>query len=81
VRLASLDTGHGPRSRAFLGLVGIGREDGPPDVLKMLSYRPGFFGTEFSKSIDALLRGPSDWSVGERELFAAYASYLNQCHF
>ena len=29
----------------------------------------------------ALLRGPSAWSVGERELFAAFVSALNHCHF
>jgi hypothetical protein len=23
------------------------------------------------------MRGPSEWTVGERELFAAYTSYLN----
>jgi hypothetical protein len=27
------------------------------------------------------LRGPSEWSVGERELFAAYTSKLNHCRF
>jgi hypothetical protein len=25
--------------------------------------------------------GPSDWSPGERELFAAFTSLLNQCPF
>jgi len=28
-----------------------------------------------------VMRGPSDWSVGERELFAAFVSSLNQCPF
>jgi len=27
------------------------------------------------------MRGPSMWSVGERELFAAFVSRLNQCVF
>jgi len=27
------------------------------------------------------MRGPSDWSDGERELFAAFVSSLNQCLF
>jgi len=27
------------------------------------------------------MRGPSDWSAGERELFAAFVSSLNQCPF
>jgi len=28
-----------------------------------------------------VMRGPSPWSVGERELFAAVTSRLNQCVF
>jgi hypothetical protein len=27
------------------------------------------------------MRGPSEWTVGERELFAAFTSRLNQCPF
>jgi hypothetical protein len=27
------------------------------------------------------MRGPSEWTVGERELFAAYTSYLNRCPY
>jgi hypothetical protein len=29
----------------------------------------------------AVMRGPSEWTVGERELFAAFTSKLNQCPF
>lgn len=53
----------------------------PPDVVKTLCYRPGFFGAPYSAALHAVMRGPSDWSVGERELFAAYTSRLNQCPF
>ena len=31
--------------------------------------------------LEAALRGPSDWSVGERELFAAFVSRTNQCTY
>jgi AhpD family alkylhydroperoxidase len=31
--------------------------------------------------IRSSLRGPSDWSVGERELFAAATSQANACSF
>jgi hypothetical protein len=27
------------------------------------------------------MNGPSDWSVGERELFAAFVSSVSQCPF
>ena len=39
---------------------------GVPDVVRALAYRPELFGEAFSNAIDALLRGPSSWSVGER---------------
>jgi hypothetical protein len=53
----------------------------PPDVVKTLHYRPELFGEPFSEALDVVMRGPSDWSAGERELFAAFTSLLNQCPF
>jgi hypothetical protein len=51
------------------------------DVLNTLHYRPDVFGRPFSEATDLALRGPSDWTPGERELFAAFVSALNQCPF
>ena len=51
------------------------------DVLNTLHYRPELFGRAFSAATDLALRGPSDWTPGERELFAAFVSALNQCPF
>jgi hypothetical protein len=67
VRLAILDGGHAPAEA--------------PGVIKTLLYRPELFGRPFSDAVDRALRGPSDWSAGERELFAAFTSLLNQCPF
>jgi hypothetical protein len=53
----------------------------PLDVLKTLNYRPELFGRPFSAALDLAMRGPSDWSAAERELFAAFVSSLNQCLF
>jgi hypothetical protein len=53
----------------------------PLGVLKTLHYRPELFGRPFSDALDLAMRGPSDWSDGERELFAAFVSRLNHCHF
>jgi hypothetical protein len=33
------------------------------------------------EALGVVMRGPSEWSPGERELFAAFASHLNQCVF
>lgn len=51
------------------------------DIRRTLGYRPEFFGQPFSAYLQAALRGPSDWSVGERELFAAFVSRKNQCNY
>ena len=53
----------------------------PLGVLKTLNYRPELFGRPFSDALHEAMRGPSDWSAGERELFAAFVSSLNQCPF
>jgi hypothetical protein len=53
----------------------------PLGVLKTLGYRSELFGRPYSDALDLAMRGPSDWSAGERELFAAFVSHLNQCPF
>jgi hypothetical protein len=62
----------------------VERVSGDPemlDVVKTLLYRSEVFGEPFSDLTDLALRGDSDWTAGERELFAAYVSSLNQCPF
>ena len=82
MRLDAVDHGHAPAEAAIL--VEIAQARGLPTasgVLKTLYYRPELFGRPFSEALDASMRGPSDWSAGERELFAAFTSRLNQCLF
>jgi len=49
--------------------------------MKTLHYRPELFGRPFSDTLDLAMNGPSDWSAGERELFAAFVSSVSQCPF
>ena len=51
------------------------------DVRRMLTYRPELFGRAYSEALQAVMREPSEWSVAERELFAAFVSAQNQCPF
>jgi hypothetical protein len=76
-----VDQGHAPAEAAALELIRerSGRE--PLGVIKTLLYRPEVFGRPFSEALDRAMRGPSEWSAGERELFAAFTSLLNQCPF
>lgn len=52
-----------------------------PDVLRTLLYRKDFFGRAYSAWTQSAMRAPSDWSVGERELIAAFTSRLNRCQY
>ncbi|WP_433681904.1 carboxymuconolactone decarboxylase family protein [Nocardia sp. CA-119907] len=52
-----------------------------PAVLKVLFYRHRYFGTPLSDLIQDALRGPSFWTVAEREIFATRASQSNECPF
>jgi hypothetical protein len=81
VRLLCLEGGHDPREAQVLDAIRERRGAEPPDVLKTLHYRPELFGRPYSDVLDRAMRGPSDWSSGERELFAAFVSSLNQCPF
>ena len=51
------------------------------DVVRTLMYRRSFFGTPWTDLTQQVMRGPSPWTVGEREIFAAFVSRLNQCVF
>jgi hypothetical protein len=64
-----------------LGCVDAVEVERPLGVLKTLNYRPELFGRPFSAALDVAMRGPSEWSAAERELFAAFVSSLNQCLF
>ena len=81
MRLRCLEDGHVPAEADLLDAVRARRGTEPPDVLKTLHYRPELFGRPYSDTLDLAMNGPSDWSVGERELFAAFVSSLSQCPF
>jgi hypothetical protein len=81
MRLACVDSGHAPGERAVLAEMESTSGRPPSDVLKTLYYRPEIFGRPFSDVLDLAMRGESDWSHAERELFAAFVSSLNQCPF
>jgi hypothetical protein len=81
VRLAKVERGHRLKERLILQVIRLTQHREPPDVVKTLLYRPELFGSSFSAACHEVLRGPSKWSAGERELFAAFTSAQNQCPF
>jgi hypothetical protein len=83
MRLPKVATGHRLPQKVMLGLIRLMSRDpaDPPDIVRTVLYRPEFFGRPYSNLVHELLRGPSEWSVGERELFAAFTSRMNECRF
>ena len=81
MRLARVEHGHRLKQKLMLRLIRLLSGRRVPDVVKTLMYRPEFFGRQQCEWTQAVMRGSSDWSVGERELFAAFTSRLNQCVF
>ena len=81
MRLAAIRRGSRWPNRLFLRLLGGMAKIDPPDVVRTMNYRSGFFGGPYSAVLQSVMRGPSAWTVGERELLAAYTSYLNLCPF
>ncbi len=80
-RLPSLGHSWRMSDRMKLRVIRLASGREPSDILKLLYYRRDFFGDQFTRWVEAVLRGPSDWSVGDRELIAAFVSNLNQCRF
>ena len=53
-----------------------------PDIAFALEHRKALWGQHVNRWLQRVLRGPSDdWSVGERELFAALTAERHRCPF
>jgi hypothetical protein len=80
MRLTVVERGHLPQ-RLLYGVIRAVSGYRAPDVIRTVFYRKPFFGAHHGAHTQGAMRGESAWSVGERELFAAFVSRLNHCHF
>lgn len=81
MRLSNVERGDGLAARAFFAVVRVMSGFRAPDVVRTLRYKPSRFGGPHSAHTQEVMRGPSEWSIWERELFAAFVSRVNHCHF
>jgi hypothetical protein len=81
MRLSILDHGHSFKTKALFAMIRLFSRHPVPDVVKTLTYRPDFFGNPLNECFQEAMRGTSPWSVGDRELMAAYVSKMNECEF
>ncbi len=81
MRLQSVARGRGIGAKAKFAMIRLMSGAPTLDVVKTLSFHPKYFGNPFNQLIQEVMRGPSEWTVGERELFAAFVSERNRCEF
>jgi len=81
MRLAILDTGHGLGAKILFAFIRAVSRQPTPEALKLIAYRPDFYGTHMKKVTHEAMRGPSAWSVGDRELMAAFVSTANESEY
>src|SRR5438445_13244165 len=79
MRLAILDHGHGVRAKAMFALIRVFSGHPVVDAVKLAFYRPSFY--RAGGLTQEAMRGPSEWSVADRELMAAYVSKVNETEF
>ncbi len=81
MRLAILDSGHGFGTKLLFALIRMVSRQPVLDVIKLVRYRPDFYGRPMQGITHDAMRGPSAWSVGDRELMAALVAKTNHCEF
>lgn len=81
MRLDVLNHGYRPRTKLLFALIRLFSRHPVPDAAKLVFYRPDFYGARAKEFTHEAMRGPSAWSVGDRELMAAYVSKVNESPF
>ena len=81
MRLQVLNNGYGPGTKLLFALIRLFSRHPVPDAAKLVFYRPEFYGSWAKEFTHEAMRGPSGWSVGDRELMAAYVSKVNESAF
>ncbi len=76
-----LNNGYRPGTKLLFAVIGLFSRQPLPDAAKLVFYRPDFYGTKAKAFTHEAMRGPSAWSVGDRELMAAYVSQVNNSPF
>jgi uncharacterized peroxidase-related enzyme len=81
MRLEILNSGYSLGTKALFAVIGAFSRQPLPDAAKLVFYRPDFYGAPMKVLTHDAMRGPSAWSVADRELMAAFVSKTNDCAF
>ena len=81
MRLEILDDGHSFGTKVLFALIRALSRQPVLDVIKLVKYRADFYGKPMQRVTQEAMRGPSVWSVGDRELIAAFVAKANECEW
>ena len=81
MRLQILNNGHGFGTKTLFALIRMMSRQPVLDVIKLVKYRPDFYGEPMGAVTQEAMRGSSAWSVADRELMAALVSKTNRSEF
>ena len=81
MRLPEIDRGDGFANRVLIRFISVVSGMRLPDAARVAFYHKNFFGSPMGAWTRATMRGPSVWSIGERELMAAMVAQRNSCAF
>ena len=81
MRLEILNSGYRRRTKMLFALIRTLSGHPLPDAAKLVFYRPDFYGAQAKKFTHEAMRGPSAWSVADRELMAGFVSKVNESAF
>jgi uncharacterized peroxidase-related enzyme len=81
MRLREIDRGDSIFNRGLIGLISLVSGMRLPDAARVAFYHKDFFSSPMGAWTQAAMRGPSVWSVGDRELMAALIAKWNSCDF
>ena len=76
-----LNRDYRPGTKLLFALIRLFSGHPVPDAAKLVFYRPDFYGARAKVFTHEAMRGPSAWSVADRELMAAYVATVNDSAF
>jgi uncharacterized peroxidase-related enzyme len=81
MRLSEIDRGDGFANRLLIAVISFVSGMRLPDAARVALYHKNFFGSPMGAWTQSAMRGPSMWSIAERELMAAMVAKWNSCPF
>ena len=81
MRLEILNSGYSLGAKVLFAVIHAVSRRPLPDAGKLVFYRPDFYGALMKELTHESMRGPSAWSVADRELMAALISKTNECEW